>query len=283
MKRVLLVLVLLVLAGCLGNGGSSGSSSPVSAETIRADFVESNTSSYAYNSTTEFEISTQRTGTIQSTTVETEAVINHAADRVRVNQTFTGRSGGGAQRSVTRSGTRTYLVNGSVYTRTVRNGNRTGWLRFDDSREINRTWEAREEIALYTDVLRGASVAHEGTEMIRGTEAHRLSVELDSGGRRNLFLGKFGDRPGFFSNETEFEEFNTTVWISNDTRNLLRAETTATLTTTRTVRSTTAEFEVSVKFADEFFYNRDETVKLPDAAADAQPAEVTREATQSRG
>lgn len=249
MKRILFLIVLIALTGCLVGG--------VSPDDVRDGYVESNTTSYSYNSTTTFEISAPFSP-VQTTTFDTTASIDRANNELRVNSTYTRKTQNRRQQAVTT----TYLVNGSVYSRTVRNSNDTGWVRFDRQGEVNKTWNVRDSLALYTDLLRNASVEDRDVTEVRGIRAHRLSVELDPEERTKLFLSKFSDQPRFFERNVTVENFNLTVWISEDSYNLLQAETTASLTGTQVIQGRTVELNVNLRFVDEFYYE-DVDVRLP--------------------
>lgn len=256
MRKLVLLSVFLfaavVVSGCLGGG---------SAQEVRGDFLEKNVSAYTYDGELSYTISTPR-GPPQTTTVERTAAVDRVERELRANSSFATEVGG---QSI-RSSATTYLVNGSVFSRTSRNESSTGWTQFDRPREVNATWRATDSLALYASVLMNASVNRAGTQEIRGRETHALRVEPGPGGRTRLLLGKFRDQQGFFRNQTEFDSFNMTVWISTESLNLLQAETNTDMTLTQNLRGREVDFSVNVEFDDTFSYG-DVDVDLPSSVS----------------
>jgi hypothetical protein len=246
--------VLVVVSGCLGAG--------VQADGVRDEFVHQNTSSYVYDGETSYSFNAPG-GPTRTTTIDFRAVVNRTARSLRANISSVTE---GAGRSAV-SGTTTYLVNRTVYTRSVREGDTTGWTAFGTDAEVENTWSARDELRLYEHLLRNASVEHNRTEAVRGTDANRIDVEL--GDRRaELLAGKFRDGVGFFE-EGETETFRTTVWITDDGR-LLRAETRAGMVLrNRTTATGRTDLNVDLTFSDTFRYGDVPTVEVPQKALNA--------------
>lgn len=260
MKKLVALLVLIVLAsGCVGNGGTNAGAQ---ADDIRDTFVANNVSSYVYEGEMSYSFGTAG-GPARTTTITTEVTVNRSAREL--GATVNSVTEGAGERLA--SNTTTYLVNGTVYSRTVRNGNSTGWIPFDDDAEVENTWDARDELRLYEDVLRNASVEHNGTETVGDGQAHRLEVELRDR-RTDLFAGKFRDEPDLFE-EAETDSFGTTVWITDD-GNLVRAETEATMTLRgQQTRSGERDMNVELRIADDFRYDEPAAVELPTELAEA--------------
>jgi len=254
MKRLAVLLLLATLTtGCLGAGASQ-------ADDARDAFVEShaNVTSYVHEGEKAQSIG-EPGGPAQTTTVTTEAALDYEARELRA--TLVTESGGQT------SNTTTYLVNDTVYSRTIRE-NSTGWAAFPSDAEVENTWEARDELGLYVDVLRNASVEANGTETVRGEQARRIDVELDEDRRIDLLVGKFRDPRSFFE-QAEIQTFRTTVWITDDGR-LLRAETAATMTfSDQRTRSGETDIEVGLSFNDTFRYGDAPSFELPAEAANA--------------
>lgn len=249
MKKLVLLLVLAVLAsGCLGNGGAQ-------ADDVRDSFVENNVSSYVHEGETSYAFGSSG-GPTRTTTIDVQAALDRGTRSLHA--TVDSLTEGAGERIA--SNTTTYLVNGTVYSRTVRSGNTTGWVRFSDDADVTNTWDARDELGLYEDVLRNASVEHNGTETVRDETAHRLDVEL--GDRRSRLLqGKFRESPGFFD-QAETESFRTSVWITDD-GTLLRAETHVTMALSGQQTATgERDLNVEMRFVDTFRYE-DVTVDPP--------------------
>jgi hypothetical protein len=250
MKRLLILLVLVVLAsGCLGDGDAQ-------AADARDAFLDNNVSSYVHEAETSYSLSAPD-GPTRATTITTRSTVDRI-DR-RLSASIDSVTEGAGRESV--SNTTTYLVNGTVYSRSVRGGNTTGWVAFGSEGEVENTWEARDELRLYERVLSNVSVGHNGTETVRGEGAHRIDVRL--GDRRTeLISGKFREGASFFE-EGETEGFRTTVWITDDGR-LLRAETRATVTLrNRETRSGETDLNVDMRFVDEFRYEDTPAVEPP--------------------
>ena len=254
MKRLAVLVLLAALAtGCLGGGASQ-------ADDARDAFVEgyTNITSYIHEGERVQSVG-EPDGPARTTTITTETALDHETRELRA---FLVTESGGQT-----SNTTTYLVNDTVYSRTVRE-NSTGWVAFPSDAEVENTWEARDELGLYADVLRNASVDANGTETVRGEEARRIDVELDEDERIDLLVGKFRDRRSFFE-QGELETFRTTVWITDDGR-LLRAETSATMMfSDQGTRSGETDIQVGLSFDDTFRYGDSPSFELPDEAANA--------------
>jgi hypothetical protein len=259
MKKLVALLVLAILAsGCLGNAGTDGAE----ADEVRDSFIDNDVSSYVYEGETSYSFGTQG-GPTRATTITIEATVNRSAREL--DATVDSVTEGAGER--TASNTTTYLLNGTVYSRTVRDGNSTGWVPFEGDAEVNNTWDARDELRLYEDVLENATVEHNGTETVRGKQAHRLEVELGEN-RTDLLLGKFRESPEFF-NQAETRSFVTTVWIT-DGGNLLRAETEATMVLRgQQTRSGERDITVELGLTDSFRYDERTAVEPPTRLAEA--------------
>lgn len=250
-KTVLLIVVVtVVLTGCVGSSASP--------EEVRDGFAGDgkNVSSYAYEGEITFEISALRGAGTQTQTITTDAVVDYDNREMRAEQVTSQR----AQETRT---TR-YVVNGTAYDRTLRGTNDTGWISFDKPAEVERTWDSMDELGFYTRILENApvSTASQEQETIDGTETHALRVELDDDERTDFLTGKLRDEPGFLR-ELRTEEFNSTVWISEDGSRLLRAETEATLINSRTGRP---DLRAELSFIDEFSYDEPVEIELPQEA-----------------
>lgn len=249
---LLLVFVVLVVAtGCIGDGET---------ENARDAFLENNVSGYEYESTTAYEFGAQGRTTFSAT--QTRSVIDRQRRELRANLTTMPEE----------QKTQTYLVNGTLYTKTTANGTDTGWLRFEDSNETVREWEARDELAVYEELLEGSSVDQNGTEEVRGTEANRLEVSLNKEDRTDLLLSKFGDDRSLFES-AEIDEFDTTAWIT-DNGTLLRSRTNASMTIPdQQTQMGVVDMNVEVYFADDFYYDDSYSVEVPEEASDAPRAD----------
>jgi hypothetical protein len=249
---LLLVFVVLVVAtGCIGDGET---------ENARDAFLENNVSGYEYESTTAYEFGAQGRTTFSAT--QTRSVIDRQRRELRANLTTMPEE----------QKTQTYLVNGTLYTKTTANGTDTGWLRFEDSNETVREWEARDELAVYEELLEGSSVDQNGTEEVRGTEANRLEVSLNKEDRTDLLLSKFGDDRSLFES-AEINEFDTTAWIT-DNGTLLRSRTNASMTIPdQQTQMGVVDMNVEVYFADDFYYDDSYSVEVPEEASDAPRAD----------
>lgn len=255
----------MALSGCVGGGDGA------TAEEVRDGFVGngSDVSSYAYESETTFEFSPVRgTGTrINTTTIE--GVVDYENREVRAEIVLSGGTPGNQR---VNSETMEYLVNGTAYDRTVRGSNDTGWVVFGSPSAVNRTWEARDELGFYTRTLENASVstASQGQENIDGTATHALRVEHGGDDERVEFLtGKLSDDLEFLD-DIRMEEFNTTVWISEEESRLVRAETEATAVEPDVpVGNQRMDIRVRISFVDEFSYDEPVEIELPEGARDA--------------
>jgi len=258
MKHLVAPLLLAVVAaGCVGGAPQ--------AEEARDAFVENNVSSYAYEGETEYSFGAPG-GPARTTTVDANATVNRSGGSLAAElDSLTEGAGERAE-----SETVTYLVNGTVYSNSVRGGNSTGWVAFRGEGEVESTWDARDELAVYEDILRNASVEGNGTETVDGAEANRVEVELGED-RSELLTSKFRDDASFFQ-ESETEAFGTTVWITDD-GSLLRAETDAALSlSNQETRTGETDIDVEVRFVDSFRYDDVPAVELPAEAENATVA-----------
>lgn len=261
-KRLLLLVLLLgavvVSAGCVGDGGDS-----VSPEEVRDGFVGngSDVPSYAYESETTFEFSPVSGTDTRINTTKTEGVLDYENRELRAEIVSSGGTPGDIK---TIRETTSYIVNGTGYDRTVPGSG--GWIEYDDPSEINRTWGARDELGFYAGVLRNASVSTANEESIDGTEAGVLNVKLNDDERVDFLRGNLGDDPGFLG-DMRMDEFETTVWISEDGNRLVRAETEATAVAPDVpVGNQRMDIRVEMSFVDEFSYDEPVNVELPDEA-----------------
>lgn len=259
----LLAVLAVLLAGCVGGGG--GDAGGVSPEEVRDGFVGngSNVPSYGYEGETTFEIGAVGRERTQTTTTTTDAVLDYEGRRLRAEQV----SGQGGQETRT---TR-YVVNGTAYDRTNTSSNDTGWIAFENATEANKTIEDLDELGLYARILENASVslADGGGEDADGTDTHVLTVELDESERIDFLTGKLSEDSGFL-NELQMEEFNTTVWISEDENRLVRARTeVSAVAPDQRTRAGVLDMRAEMTFVNEFRYDEPVEIELPDEARDA--------------
>lgn len=255
---LLLVVVAVVLTGCVGSSASP--------EEVRDGFVGNgnDVSSYGYEGEVTFESSPVRgTGTRVRTTT-TESVLDYENRELRAEIV----SSAGTPGNITKiRETTSYIVNNTGYDRTVPGSG--GWVKTDSSLSVNRTWEARDELGFYARFLKNASVSTVGQrqEATDGTEARALRVELDDDERVAFLKGKLSDDPGFLGN-MRMEEFNTTVWISEEDGRLVRAETEATAISPNVrVRNVgVMDIRTELSFVDEFSYDEPAEIELPQEA-----------------
>jgi len=297
-KRLILtalVVSMLLLSGCIGDGnangndtspgelqddgnvtppdgpGDEGTGNDTVADELRDDFVEgaSNITSYAHEGEITFETSAVDRPSVQITTTTTETKLDYA-DRELVSEIESIKSSG---EQIQESNTTSYLVNGTVYERTVGNLGDSGWVFINDSESVNTTWKARDELGFYADFLgnTSVSVASEGQGSMEGKRV--LNVEPGDEGHIDFLSGKLGDQADFFNN-TEVESFSSTVWMSED-GDLLRAETNASvLARNQSTGQGNMDLEVDISFTDEFSaYNEPVEIEIPEEARDAEPLE----------
>lgn len=242
------VLLLVLVAGCLGG---------VSGEEVRDGFVENEVDAYVHEGETVVEFGITG-GPTQEAVYTTESTVEY--DESRLGSVFETVSDGGEERQETT--TTTYLVNSTVYERTEGPLGDSGWVSFDSTDEINATWESRDSLSLYADVLEDASVEHNGSEALRGEEAHRIDVELEEA-RTDFLLGKFGDDRSLFEDATT-DSFDKTVWITEE-GHLLRAETEAEMTVhDQQTQTGEVDLDVSVTVDDVFLYDDVPEIEPPD-------------------
>ncbi|MFP4188121.1 MAG: hypothetical protein ACLFR5_01780, partial [Halobacteriales archaeon] len=142
MKRLAVLLLFSVLtAGCIGGGASQ-------ADEARDAFVENNVSSYVYEGETTYSFGAPG-GPTRTTTIAANATVDRSTTSLAAElDSLTEGAGERAE-----SNTTTYLVNGTVYSNSVRGGNSTGWVAFRSEGEVENTWEARDELGVYEDLL----------------------------------------------------------------------------------------------------------------------------------
>jgi len=263
----MLILVFAVatttLTGCIGNG------TPTQADEVRNSFIDSteNVSFYEYEGELTRDMTPVNEVGRQVSTTTTEAIIDYENEELKSNLVSVRR-----QANETRSNTKTYLINGTVYERTESQRLDSGWTRFENSQEVKKTWEARDELGLYAELLGNVSVgmAERDEEVSENDSMHILDVGLDKKERVEFLTGKLGDEASFFE-DINIDEFSMRVWISDDDHRLVRAETEVSMTApNQRTEVGVIDLEVNIESTDEFSYDQPVEIELPEEARGAE-------------
>lgn len=254
MYVALLALLLALATGCIG-----GSQNP-SAEQIQDRFLRNNVSSYEYSGTMTYEYGAVG-GPTRTSTTETESTISYRNKSLHANITSTTETPNGTRTSITE----TYLVNETIYSRSLRGGNSTGWATFEHPNEINNTWQSRDELSVYESVLRNASLNYKRTIQMRNQTVHEVEVNLSSTGQSRFLKGKFRDSSLF--NDAQTDSFDMRVWITKK-GSLLQSETSVRMTLPdQQIQSGRADIRAGMQFNDNFSYPRSVSIELPSEIA----------------